>query len=313
MWLLNTARAELRYFDGPEDVPGGYAILSHVWQGNEQSFRDVQDLQHRCAQTDTNPRDFASEKIRKFCELAESHGYAWGWADACCIDKSSSSELSEAINSMYRYYTLARVCYVYLHDVPSHEHHKRFRTSRWHSRGWTLQELIAPATVFFLSAEWDLLGTKLDFAQILTDVTKIPEDVLTLEMEVRDISIAQRMSWAARRQTTRLEDEAYCLMGIFGINMPTLYGEGRAAFRRLQEEIMKKSIDTSLFAWGFNVHYVHPGTSSRCTLHSRPDTHLFALSPRDFLYSEAICFKEPRQLEQGEACSIPVPDVHNQR
>ncbi|RPD78512.1 hypothetical protein L226DRAFT_543822 [Lentinus tigrinus ALCF2SS1-7] len=288
MWLLSTARAELKYFVGPEDVPDGYAILSHVWQGDEQSFKDIQDLQQRCAEEGTNPRDYASEKIKRLCQLAELHGYAWAWADACCIDKSSSSELSEAINSMYRYYTLARVCYVYLHDVPSREHRRRFQTSKWHSRGWTLQELIAPATVFFLSAEWDLLGTKLDFSRTLTEITNIPQEVLTLAKDVRDISIAQRMSWAARRQTTRPEDEAYCLMGIFGINMPTLYGEGRAAFRRLQEEIMKKSVDTSLFAWGFNVHYVQPCTSTRCTLHSRPNAHLFAMSPRDFLYSEGI-------------------------
>ncbi|RDX48072.1 hypothetical protein OH76DRAFT_1440984 [Lentinus brumalis] len=300
MWLLSTTRAELKYFVRPEDVPGGYAILSHVWQSDEQSFAGVQNL--RCAHEGKNPRDYASEKIKRFCQLAELHGHAWAWADVCCIDKSSSSELSEAINSMYRYYSLARVCYVYLHDVPSRNYGTRFKTSKWHLRGWTLQELIAPATILFLSMEWDLIGTKLDFARMLTDITGIPEEVLTLGKDVGDISIAQRMSWAARRQTTRPEDEAYCLMGIFGISMPTLYGEGRSAFRRLQEEIMKKSVDTSLFAWGFNMHYVQPCTSSRCTLHSRPSTNLFAMSPRDFLYSERICFKEPRHFEGNEVC-----------
>ena len=133
MWLLSTNRAELHYFVSPESVFGGYAILSHVWDKKEQSFQDLEALRLRCAETHTKPRDRASAKIRDCCILAERHGYRWLWADTCCIDKSSSAELSEAINSMFRYYSLADICYVYLRDVSTHDvvhsSHSAFRSS----------------------------------------------------------------------------------------------------------------------------------------------------------------------------------------
>lgn len=254
MWLLCTDRAELKFFPSPESVPKGYAILSHVWDAKEQTFQDTQELSRQCEVTGRNPRDLSSPKIRDFCVLAEHHGYQWAWVDTCCIDKTSSSELSEAINSMFRYYSLAEVCYAYLRDVLSPlrdaSSESAFRKSRWHKRGWTLQELIAPDVVVFVSLDWKVLGTKAEMAHQLQEITNIPAKVLTMETEMTEMSVAARMSWAAERQTTRPEDEAYCLMGIFGINMPTLYGEGRQAFRRLQEEVMKRSMDTSIFAWG---------------------------------------------------------------
>ena len=256
MWLLNTHRAELQFFPTPHSVPKGYAILSHVWDGEEESFHDIQALRAQCASTGANPRDLTSPKVRNFCLLAEQHGYDWVWIDTCCIDKSSSAELSEAINSMFRWYSLAETCYAYLADVSratfSHDAAgaRTFCQSRWHTRGWTLQELIAPDIVVFLSSEWKVLGTRVGLADLLEKITNIPVEVLRLETELSSVSIAARMSWAAKRKTTRPEDEAYCLMGIFRINMPTLYGEGRQAFQRLQEEIMRRSTDTSLFAWG---------------------------------------------------------------
>ena len=258
MWLLSTARAELRYFPAPETIPKGYAILSHVWGEDEQTFQDIQALRARCAESGDSPRDLASTKIRNFCVLAERDGYNWGWVDTCCIDKTSSSELTEAINSMYRYYTLAEVCYAYLKDVPTDDatdgNYSAFRKSVWHRRGWTLQELIAPRLVVLLSQTWEVIGAKADLALLLEEVTNVPTDVLRLEASPSDYCIAARMAWAAKRETTRPEDEAYCLMGIFGIFMPALYGEGRNAFRRLQEEIMKTSEDSSIFAWGDFLH-----------------------------------------------------------
>ena len=259
MWLLSTARAELHYFPSPESVQDGYATLSHVWTAEEQSFRTIQKLRKTCDATGANPRSLACDKIRRCCELAERHGLQWLWIDTCCIDKSSSAELSEAVNSMYRYYSLARICYAYLADVPSSsdgehgtssDHTYSLRWTTWNKRGWTLQELIAPRIVIFLSQSWEMLGSKADFAGILENATGIPARLLRLEASLRDFSIAQRMSWAAHRETTRVEDEAYCLLGIFDINMPTLYGEGRKAFQRLQEEILRQSTDTTLFAWG---------------------------------------------------------------
>ena len=259
MWLLRTDSAELTFFATPESVPGGYAILSHVWDEREQTFQDIRALHARGAFADCNPRDLASSKVRNFCVLAESHGYHWAWVDTCCIDKTSSAELSEAINSMFQYYALADVCYAYLRDVLSQDYvegeSSDFRSSIWHKRGWTLQELVAPETVVFLSSEWKALGTKCDLAFLLESITSIPASILRMEAELTSVSIAARMSWAADRETTRPEDEAYCLLGIFGITMPTLYGEGRNAFRRLQEEIMRHYPDTTLFAWGYTVSF----------------------------------------------------------
>jgi hypothetical protein len=167
-------------------------------------------------------------------------------SNSCCIDKTSTAELSEAINSMFRWYREARVCYAYLADV---QEATQLADSRWFTRGWTLQELVAPSTVWFYTVDWQYLGSKVDLQLELQRVTGIDTGVLT-DGVLEKVSIAGRMSWAAKRQTTRIEDRAYSLMGIFDVNMPLLYGEGKKAFVRLQEEIMKTSDDQSLFAWG---------------------------------------------------------------
>ncbi|RDX40890.1 HET-domain-containing protein [Lentinus brumalis] len=298
MWVLSTDRAELHFFPSPEKVPGGYAALSHVWNNTpedgppEQSFQDVWRIQNEHARNlGRNPRNRVSEKIRRFCKLAESHGYQWAWIDTCCIDKTSSAELSEAINSMFRYYALAGICYGYLRDFDnvvfsqedlekarasaepySDPRYTSFRQSVWFRRGWTLQELMAPHFFVFLSRSWEVIGTKADLAEFLEREFRIPATVLRLEASHTEFSIAQRMSWFGARATTRPEDEAYCLLGLFDIHMPPLYGEGRNAFRRLQEEIMKQSTDTTLFAW--TGRWDNPDrTTDRC---------LFAVSPADF-------------------------------
>ncbi|RDX43427.1 HET-domain-containing protein [Lentinus brumalis] len=293
MWLLSSSRAELQYFVSPDAVEGGYAILSHVWGQEEQTFQDLQHLRAKCAQKGQNPRDLACEKIKRSCELAERHGHRWVWIDTCCIDKTSSAELSEAINSMFRYYALSRVCYAFLNDVdadkafhPSLGHQPgwgQFHASRWHCRGWTLQELVAPRLVLFLSKEWETMGTKVDLAPEIEKAAHIPVSLLTLQRSLDDFTIGERMSWAVERRTTRLEDEAYCLLGIFDINMPTLYGEGSKAFQRLQEEIMKKSADTTLFAWGSECMgnlAGDPGRPRDADSYSLANFGLFATSPR---------------------------------
>ena len=290
MWLLSTSRAELHEFPSPEAVPEGYAILSHVWNtdGEEQTFQVTQWLREICAKTGVNPRDSAHPKIRHACTLAESHGYMWLWVDTSCINKESSADLSEAINSMYRYYSLARMCYAYLRDVPpasgggSYLSQRRdrscrdiFMSSKWHTRGWTLQELIAPTFVLFLATDWTHIGTKAELADLLETITHIPASLLRLHTRLADYSVAQRMSWAASRKTTRPEDRAYSLLGIFGINMSTLYGEGEQAFYRLQEEIMKRRADTTLFAW----------SSSLTPQLAEPRLHLPSASEDKYLLS----------------------------
>ncbi|KAI0703373.1 heterokaryon incompatibility protein-domain-containing protein, partial [Cerioporus squamosus] len=246
------------YLADPSQVR--YAILSHVWRESEQSFQDIQQLRTQYG-SEGNPRDHTLVKIRRCCVYAEEHGSKWVWVDTCCIDKSSSAELSEAINSMYIWYTRAAVCYVFLDDVGDDEDphsscyarpiptDTAFSRSKWFTRGWTLQELIAPASLMFLSRDWRTLGTKYDLADLLEAITGIDAPVLRHETQLASISIARRMSWAARRQTTRAEDCAYSLMGLFGIHMPTIYGEGTKAFIRLQQEIIRHSPDHSIFAW----------------------------------------------------------------
>ncbi len=310
MWVLSTDRAETHFFPSPEDIADKYAALSHTWNNKpqhgppEQSFQDVRKIQERCAQDGTNPRDFVSEKIGRCCELAEKHGYKWVWIDTCCIDKTSSAELSEAINSMFRYYALAGICYGYLRDVEAaffafedlendrdlpepywHGRYLSFRLSIWFQRGWTLQELIAPRLFVFLSSSWEVIGTKADLAELLEKHFRIPATVLRLQVSHTEFSIAQRMSWFQTRKTTRPEDEAYCLLGLFDIHMPPLYGEGRNAFRRLQEEILKQLPDTTLFAWAA----MHTESPKDC---------LFAASPEDFVvYSQEyeIVYTPPRR------------------
>ncbi|KAJ4364901.1 hypothetical protein N0V95_000547 [Ascochyta clinopodiicola] len=200
-------------------------------------------------------------KIVNAAREAKSLGSKYIWIDTCCIDKSSSAELQEAINSMYRWYRDAEVCIVYLEDVwppkvKSGEYRTAsdvakhaFETSRWTKRGWTLQELLAPAVCRFHFRDWQLLGEKVEFLQELSQATGIPIYVLEERRSVSEVSVAERMSWAAHRLTTRVEDLAYCLLGLFDIQMPLLYGEGNKAFVRLQEEILKTTDDYSLFAW----------------------------------------------------------------
>ncbi|KAI0773204.1 heterokaryon incompatibility protein-domain-containing protein [Trametes elegans] len=252
MWLLNTADLTLHLFDAKEVPP--YAILSHVWRGEEQSFQDVMAIHARAAQGDVSMLRNLSGKIRSFCSFAEKAGYKWVWIDNCCIDKGSSAELSEALNSMYSWYANADMCYAFLDDVRGDEDPRAptsaFRRSQWFTRGWTLQELLAPHSVIFLSPEWQSVGSNHALADILAEITGIDEDIVTHKMSLNDVSVARRMSWASARETRRIEDRAYSLMGIFSVNMPTVYGEGGRAFTRLQEEILKQLPDQSIFAWG---------------------------------------------------------------
>ncbi|KAI0658003.1 HET-domain-containing protein [Cubamyces menziesii] len=324
MWLLNTEDGSFHHVDRPREHR--YAILSHVWQtSGEQTFQDLAALQIEAVKMRSrmslkrrlpflrppSPQTVlsgASPKIRGCCALARRHGYRWVWIDSCCIDKTSSTELSEAINSMYEWYAAADLCFAFLEDV-SDDHDPRlkdskFRRSRWFTRGWTLQELIAPATVLFVSKEWRLLGTKASLADLVEEITGIGKDVLTHRTSLESVSVARRMSWAAKRQTTREEDKAYSLLGIFGVNMPTIYGEGRNAFIRLQEEILKQVPDQSIFAWGPILRddtLLHrnmgPYTVSDDSRYWQ-SRNLFAWSPDAFVNSAGISSIAPETFEK---------------
>ena len=161
-------------------------------------------------------------------------GLQYAWIDACCIDKTNSSELSEAINSMYQWYKNVAVCYVYMFDVEIRSPliDLSFEGSAWHTRGWTLQELIAPEIAKFYAFNWQYIGEKTALRTKISAITGIRVAALAGE-PLEKFSIAQRMSWASTRTTTRVEDVAYSLLGIFDVHMPMLYGEGKKAFVRL--------------------------------------------------------------------------------
>ena len=255
-----------------------YAVLSHVWGKPDQegTFRDIMDK--------TGKQKVSFDKISFCAKQAEEDKIQYFWVDTCCIDNSSSAELSEAINSMYHWYDDATICYAYMSDVSCPEGNFPvdlaaigFPQSEWFERGWTLQELIAPPEVVFYSKEWRCIGTKLDLAKDLTKITGIDGRVLG-GAHPSVCSIAARMSWAAKRKTTREEDIAYSLLGIFDINMPLLYGQRGKAFIRLQEELMKASDDQSVFAWKSSDSIFHAG--------------LLAISPRLFDASGSITWPE---------------------
>ncbi|KAK4503236.1 hypothetical protein PRZ48_006664 [Zasmidium cellare] len=292
MRLINARTLQLEEFVGGNIPP--FFILSHRWSNDEITFKDFVKGRRKDS--------LGYKKIRDCCEFVlrqhsktpppahaahatnDSAATALGfyvWIDTCCIDKRSSAELSEAINSMFSYYRDAGLCLVYLPDVCAHPNDSKsaarsigeqFAASSWFTRGWTLQELLAPKKVVFLDSQWRVIGHKGHFppcnskdqtSQCYSDaytqslaldttisrITKIDPHYLYDPNQITYASIAQRMSWAAKRTTLRIEDTAYCLLGLFDVNMPLLYGEGPKAFIRLQEELIRKSNDQSIFAW----------------------------------------------------------------
>ncbi|EGU78903.1 hypothetical protein FOXB_10561 [Fusarium oxysporum f. sp. conglutinans Fo5176] len=248
MRLINTTTLEVEeFFD--VSIPE-YAILSHTWGDGEVSLQDWADRKNRRFKP-------GFQKIIWACAQAAKDQLSHVWVDTNCIDKSSSAELSEAINSMFRWYRRSAVCYVYLEDVPAMtldectKADSAFRNARWFTRGWTLQELIAPPNVSFFSSNWTLIATKSELAPCITEITGIPwscllKGRLSKAHPLRRYSVAQRMAWASSRSTTRIEDQAYSLLGLFDISMPLVYGEGFEAFTRLLGEIIHKYADHSV-------------------------------------------------------------------
>jgi hypothetical protein len=222
----------------PGEIPP-YAILSHTWETDNQELT-FQDMVNGAG------RNKAGYRKIQFCrDQAKKDDLQYFWVDSCCIDKASSAELSEAINSMFRWYQDAVKCYVYLSDLSTSDvislvssrlpGGSPLSRSKWFTRGWTLQELLAPSSVEFFSKEGDWLGDKGTLELHISNITSIAVKALQ-GTPMSHFSLDERISWATDRQTTIEEDQAYCLLGIFEVHIPLIYGEGRKnAFRRLQE------------------------------------------------------------------------------
>jgi ankyrin repeat protein len=226
-----------------------YAILSHTW-GDDEDELNYDDMRNQSGR-----EKIGYAKLNFCARQAIKDGLRHFWVDTCCIDKSSSAELSEAITSMFRWYKNSAQCYAYLADVTTNKRKvdhetphltwvSAFRTSKWFTRGWTLQELLAPRVVLFFSREGGQLGDKLSLEQHIHDVTRIPIPALR-GASLHGFSVEDRMSWAETRTTKREEDSAYSLLGIFGVSMVPMYGEEKeAAFRRLRREIKEATKDS---------------------------------------------------------------------
>jgi len=287
---------QLQDFVGARIQP--YAILSHTWGEGEVSFKDMRKYR------DAAKRKAGYPKVQQCCEKAWSDGYQWVWIDTCCIDKRSSAELSEAINSMWNWYQKSEICYAYLVDVPSSQGpftgaviNDTLAKSRWFTRGWTLQELIAPRIIQFFGQDWNLIGQKVppsilagqsqaiiddsnSFLSMISVITGIEIRVLQNPATLSRVAAAKKMFWASKRETTREEDVAYSLMGLFGVSMPILYGEGlEKAFRRLQLDIIQRTTDQSIFVWKRDVYGL-----------DLDDSGLLADSPLDFAHSNLDFF-----------------------
>ncbi|KAF2109382.1 heterokaryon incompatibility protein-domain-containing protein [Lophiotrema nucula] len=281
MRLLNAQTLEFELFLG--DPKPKYVILSHTWGNEEVTYQEmcwlkklrsfptelkanslfplIVDASSGGAQLPLTEEEITRragyEKIVQTAKIAKTEKCSYFWVDTCCIDKTSSTELQEAVNSMYRWYQESYICAVHLEDAEPKEDSGQTEEaylsgvllkSRWITRGWTLQELIAPRSLFFHDKQWRPIANKLHVLSEIEFATRIPVQVLETG-RFSASSIAQRMSWAADRSTTRVEDRAYSLLGLFDVQMPMLYGEGEKAFIRLQEEILKHSTDDSIFAW----------------------------------------------------------------
>lgn len=297
MRLINTETLELQEFFESQAPP--YAILSHTWEKDEVSFQDM------LSKSPSTLEKAGYKKIQDTCKMAQTRGQQWVWVDTCCIDKSSSADLTESINSMYRWYQKAAECYAYLVDFnPGSLLEEELEKCRWFTRGWTLQELIAPRTVLFYDRDWNLLGRKSDkhILEVINRITHVSEHILLHRRPLGDFAIAERMLWASARETTRPEDKAYCLLGIFEVNMPLIYGEGDNAFRRLQEEIIKRSNDLSIFLWGTPLDFHQADRQKRSAEH--PSCNLFATSPADF----KGVWQHMSMVYKGTGASYQVPE-----
>jgi hypothetical protein len=222
----------LRTFES-SDLPA-YAILSHTWDTDNSREVDFQDLEAG--------RGEAKEGYKKIAFCAKQvarDGLQYFWVDTCCINRSSDAELSESINRMFQWYKQATRCYVYLSDVDSAsgDWEAAVRRSRWFTRGWTLQELIAPQRVLFYARDGGQLGDKLSLERLICEVTGVAKDAINGD-KLTSFSFKEKMSWVEKRSTKKEEDIIYSMLGIFNVSMPVIYGEGSSkALRRLRREV----------------------------------------------------------------------------
>jgi len=262
-----------------------YAVLSHRWlDRGEPTFYDILK----------SFRPYGYDKLVKFCEKASEYGCRLAWSDTCCINKDSSTELEEAIRTMFKWYRDAHICIAFLADTTSVDD---LHEDVWFTRGWTLQELLAPQRMKFYGRDWKPLTSdvndkeNMELMPALSRATRIPLDDLR-HFQPGTTNVHQKMMWASTRTTTRIEDVAYSLIGIFDVTMMIAYGEGKRAFYRLMEAIVHKCDEWQIFAWA--------GPSSS-------DSAAFPDSPRGYLPLDPVASNDARL----PSTVIPLDDLHH--
>ncbi|KAI4157659.1 MAG: hypothetical protein LQ342_008106 [Letrouitia transgressa] len=319
-----------------------YAILSHRWcEGVENSDRTSNSLRRDKAHAvrkrpskrarEVTLQDLrrwslghlrrnaalraSLEKIRGCCGRALAEGQRYVWIDSCCIDRTNLFEVSESIRSMFRWYRDAACCFAYLWDVDGggagglrRKTEGQQEYSEWFSRGWTLQELLAPRRLLFFDSRWNKLGTRRGLAVEVERATGIPAKYVTdFAGHAQEASVAMKMSWMARRSTTKEEDTAYCLFGIMGVSMDVRYGDGRKEFLRFQDKIMREPglQDESIFAWRRSYPRGYP-EASKCS-------GLLAPWPDSFEQSGSVRLRPEKYRSRGpygltkDGLRLPVP------
>ncbi|KAK0643222.1 heterokaryon incompatibility protein-domain-containing protein [Cercophora newfieldiana] len=351
MRLLHTTKFTLHSFVGPEHDAPHYAILSHTWEEDEVLFEDMATSERMAEVTTVKAKAWA--KIQRSCAMARTFCFDYIWIDTLCIDKSSSAELSEAINSMFEYYAFAGVCLAYISDYKDEGLRSgvvdatNFLNSRWFTRGWTLQELIVPSNLVFYDMDWLPIGNRHFLANAIASKTSIYRKILArrgptrgkgkspgradnlndLRRDLTAVCVAAKMKWVSTRQTKRPEDVAYCMLGLFNVNMPLLYGEGaEKAFIRLQEEIIKHSFDQTILTWqdpegrGSSLGGRWDGilsplpasfaqSDSVQLLRGQPRFDNGGAQPDGLGFEAVLCPVEPLSRESAQSCLIGPP--HN--
>lgn len=319
-----------------------YAILSHTWISPKDEIT-YQDFKQRKGDIENDIfKQKGWAKLRRYCDRAARDGWEWAWMDTCCIDKTNPADTQEAINAMFRWYQNAGICYAYLDDVdvdkiidcpdfdldgiagrhnvadPMSFPHMALKAflikAKWFTRGWTLQELLAPPYLVFVDQAWRRIGTRESWADEIKQASRIEARHLTnfSPTDFISCSIAMRFSWASRRLTTVEEDETYSLLGLFGISLPLIYGEGRwRAFNRLQRELITVYNDDSIFAWKFeqsrnmrSAESQEKGKAFSRELHYRPSSLEHHMKPHVLTRRQPMSMAEGSSHHQSESIGM---------
>jgi hypothetical protein len=265
-----------------------YVMLSHRWEGTESLLHDIQGK----VVYDLDPVGGIT-KLQSFCETTRDKGYLWAWIDTCCIDQTNNVEVQQSVNSMFVWYRHSALTIIYLSDVPPSSQPGTLASSAWNTRGWTVQEFLAPKFVLFYQKDWSLYlddrspnhKDSLAIMQEMGDATCIDARALVaFRPGMRDAR--EKLQWVSSRITTWQEDIAYSLFGIFGVNLPVIYGEKKQkALGRLLQEVVAQSGDISALDWVGKSSEFNTCLPADITAYKAPPCTLPSLSEDDILTS----------------------------